>query len=225
MKNGSAKTNLYDSRESWLRAAAKELAPYFESYGFKLPENIRFAIAFPSTGRQGRRIGECWHSSTSEDGNYEIIIRADIADPVEVLGVLVHELIHAVLPPDAGHGKLYKEAAIKIGLEGKMRHAMPSQLLRPRLVALAELLGALPHARLNIERGRDNRPADRPKKQRARLLKAECGGKGCGYTVRITAKWVDEIGAPICPKHGAMNVERRDGGEDSGEVEVVAESV
>ena len=221
MKHGAVKTNLHDSRESWLRAAAKELAPYFASCGFTLPENIRFAIAFPSTGRQGRRIGECWHSSTSDDGNYEIIIRADIADPVEVLGVLVHELIHAVLPPDAGHGKLYREAAIKIGLEGKMRHAMPSQLLQPRLVALAESLGALPHARLNIDRGRDNRPADRAKKQRARLLKADCDGEGCGYTVRITAKWVDEIGAPICPRHGAMKVER----PNSGEVEPVAESV
>jgi hypothetical protein len=221
MKNSSGKTNLHDSRESWLRAAANELSPYFESCALPLPQNIRFAIAFPSTGRQGRRIGECWHSSTSDDGNYEIIIRADIADPVEVLGVLVHELIHAVLPPDAGHGKVYRDAAIKIGLEGKMRHAMPSQLLRPRLAALAEGLGALPHARLNIERGRDNRPADRPKKQRARLLKAECGDEGCGYTVRITAKWVDEIGAPVCPKHGAMNVERPDGGE----VEAVAENV
>ena len=77
-----------------------------------------------------------------------------------------------------------------------MRQALPNRLLRPRLVEVAEGLGALPHARLNIERGRDNRPADQPKKQKARLLKAECGGEGCGYTLRITAKWVDDIGAP-----------------------------
>ena len=219
MKNGASKSNQHDSRESWLRAAAKELTEYFKICGLVIPENIRFAIAFPSTGRRGARIGECWHSSTSEDGNYEIIIRADIADPVEVLGVLVHELIHAVLPIDAGHGKIYKDAAIKVGLEGKMRHAMPSQLLRPRLVALAETLGALPHARLNIDRGRDNKPADQPKKQKARLLKAECSGEGCGYTVRITAIWVDDIGAPLCPKHGAMTIDRgeADKGEAGGE--------
>ena len=35
-------------------------------------------------------------------------------------------------------------------------------------------------------------------------MKAECGGEGCGYTLRITAKWVDDIGAPLCPRHGAM---------------------
>src|SRR5271154_1537699 len=186
MKTPEVRKNTHDTREGWLRAAAQELTPYFTSCGLTIPENIRFAIAFPSTGRRGARIGECWHSSTSEDGNYEIIVRADIADPVEVLGVLVHELTHAVLPADAGHGKLYKDAAIKIGLEGKMRHALPSQLLRPRLVELAESLGSLPHAKLNIDRGRDNRPADRPKKQRTRLLKAECDGDGggCGYTVR-----------------------------------------
>src|SRR6202167_2672522 len=137
MKTESGKDNTHDSRESWLRSATAALRPYSESCGFPVPENIRFAIAFPSTGRRGARIGECWHSSTSDDPNFEIIIRADIADPVEVLGVLVHELIHAVLPADAGHGKLYKEAAIKIGLEVMMRQALPNRLLRPRLVEVA----------------------------------------------------------------------------------------
>jgi hypothetical protein len=36
-------------------------------------------------------------------------------------------------------------------------------------------------------------------------LKAECGD--CGYTVRVTRKWVDDAGAPHCPKHGAMQVD------------------
>jgi hypothetical protein len=208
METETVRGNTHDTRESWLRSATAGLRPYFASCGFPVPENIRFAIAFPSTGRRGARIGECWHSSMSDDGNYEIIIRADIADPVEVVGVLVHELIHAALPADAGHGKLYRKAALKIGLEGKMRHALPNQLLRPRLVEIAESLGALPHARLNFERGRENRPADQPKKQKARLLKAACKGALCGYTVRITAKWVDDVGEPLCPRHGAMAVDR-----------------
>ena len=208
MREPIEKANKHDSRESWLRSATGELRPYFASVGHTIPDNIRFAIAFPSTGRRGARIGECWHCSTSDDGNFEIIIRADIAEPVEVLGVLVHELIHVVTPVDAGHGKLYKDAAIKVGLEGKMRHAMPGQLLRGLLVGIAETLGPLPHARLNIERGRDNEgPADRPKKQGTRLLKAECEGEGCGYTVRITGKWVTDVGPPHCPRHGPMKVE------------------
>src|SRR3984893_19281168 len=126
-------SNLFDSREGWLRAAANELRSHFKSCGYELAENIRYAIAFPSTGRKGNRVGECWHASTSADAHYEIFIRADQSDPVEVLGILVHELVHAVAPINAGHGKLYKAAALKIGLEGKMRHAMPGLPLQRNL--------------------------------------------------------------------------------------------
>ena len=35
------------------------------------------------------------------------------------------------------------------------------------------------------------------KPQSTRLLKAECGE--CGYTVRVTKKWLEAKGAPICP--------------------------
>src|ERR1700730_16482913 len=125
--------NTHDTREGWLKAATSELRTHFENSGYPLPEKIRFAIGFPSTGRKGNRVGECWHSSTSADDHFEIFIRADQSDPVEVLGILVHELVHAVLPITAGHGKLYKAAALKIGLEGKMRHAMPGLPLQRNL--------------------------------------------------------------------------------------------
>jgi hypothetical protein len=48
--------------------------------------------------------------------------------------------------------------------------------------------------------------ADRPKKQGTRMLKAECLGAGCGYTVRVAARWIKDCGPPHCPKHGAMHV-------------------
>ena len=206
--------NHHDLRESWLRAAATELRPYFASVGYKLPDDIRFAIAFPSTGRKSKRLGECWHSASSADGHYEIFLRADLFEPVEVLGVLIKELVHTALPADAGHGKLFKAAALKVGLQGPMRNAAPGVLLQNRLSEIAATLGPLPHARLNIEDAPlvavAPAPAaalDRPKKQRARMLKAECAGEGCGYTVRVAAKWVRDIGPPQCPKHGAMAVD------------------
>jgi hypothetical protein len=62
-------------------------------------------------------VGEFWHSSTSANANYEIFIRADLAEPVEVLAVLVKELVHTLLPADAEHGKLFKAGALKIGLQ------------------------------------------------------------------------------------------------------------
>jgi hypothetical protein len=153
-------------------------------------------------------VGECWHSSTSADEHFEIFIRADLAEPEKVLGVLVHELVHVVVPVDAKHGKGYRAAALKIGLQGKMVHALPGELLQKRLDDLAATLGPLPHARLNIERGADNRePADREKKQRARMLKAECEVEDCGYVVQVAASHVRNIGPPHCPKHGPMTVD------------------
>ena len=212
MKGDAAKPNTHETREGWLRAATNGLRPYFESCGFPLPAKIRFAIAFPSTGRTGNRVGECWHASASTDEHYEVIVRADKFEPVEVLGILVHELVHAVLPPTTGHGKAYREAAQKLGLVGQMRYAMPGTLLQERLNDLAATLGPLPHASLRIADGRDGpRPVDRPKKQRARMLKAECPQcekDGAPYLLRIAAAPVRRLGPPICPKHrGAMRCE------------------
>ena len=205
MKN----TNAYTTRESWLRAATNELRPYFEKLGYKLPENIKFAIAFTSGGKRGRIAGECWHPAASEDQHYEIIIRADMADPVQVIGILIHELVHVLLPSTVKHGKEFKAIALRVGLEGKMRHALPGPILRERVHALAASLGPLPHAKLNFTAA-----SDKPKKQTVRYLKSECGV--CGYAIRITAKWA-RAGLPVCPvnsKHGKLVCDALDDNKD-----------
>ncbi len=214
MKAPTTNTNvLHELREAWLRAAVSELRPHFARARHPLPEHIRTAIAFPSTGRKGQRRGECWHSASSEDGHYEIFIRADLSDPLEILSVLVKELVHTTLPADAGHGKSFKAAALRIGLQGPMRKATPGVLLAERLAEVATALGPLPHARLHISEtplvAVAPAPAvalNLPKKQRARMHKAECANEACGYVVRVAAKPVRDIGPPHCPKHGAMTV-------------------
>jgi hypothetical protein len=80
-KENNQKNNMHTSREEWLRAATNELQPYFESYGYSLPENIRFAIAFTSGGKRGME-GECWHPQASADKHFEIIIKANKSDPL-----------------------------------------------------------------------------------------------------------------------------------------------
>jgi hypothetical protein len=50
------------------------------------------------------------------------------------------------------------------------------------------------------------------KKQGTRLIKCEC--PECGYIARVTAKWLDEAGAPICPTDQISM-----GGEDEDEGE------
>ena len=205
-----AKLNHHESREAWLKAATDGLRSHFETAGYPLPASIRFSIGFPSTGRKGKRIGECWNSTASDDQHFEIFIRADQSDAGMVLGILSHELTHAAVPLGSGHGKVFRKAALAIGLEGKMTQALPGPDFAAKLAKLADNIGPLPHARLNL----DVRGDDAPKKQGTRLLKAECEAEGCGYTVRITKKWLDDVGAPCCPKHGAMTV---DGWEPGGE--------
>ena len=200
-QNTTNHTNTHPNRESWLHAAINELRPDFVKVGHPLPDKIRTAIAFTSTGKRGHMAGECWHPESSDDQHYEIIIRADLFDSIDVLAVLVHELIHTVLPANAKHGKEYRDIAHRIGLEGQMRHTRPTPILKERLEKLASSLGTLPHAKLNFINS-----SDVPKKQTTRHLKAECSADGCGYRVQISAKWA-RAALPICPmnpKHGAL---------------------
>ena len=208
--------NTIETREQWLKSATNSLRPMFEKAGLPLPASIRYAIAFTSSGRKGKAVGETWHAPASADGHYEIMIRADIADPVEVLVVLTRQLVHAALPPKEDSGRLFKAAASKIGLQGKMRDCSPNPLLADRLNALAAELPPLPHARLDIHW----KAIDRPKKQGTRMRKAECMGvlgdqdsirEPCGYTIRLASKWA-RLGAK-CPIHGDMQIAEEDDDE------------
>ncbi len=128
-----------------------------------------------------------------------------------MLGVLSHELIHVVLPVEAGHGKLFREAAIKLGLEGQMRHARRVSycVIGWRNWQTRSVPCPMPRSTSNA--ARDNRgPADRPEKQGTRLLKAVCAAEGCDYNVRLVATHA-RLGPPGCPLHGAMTVEWPDG--------------
>lgn len=192
----------YTTREEWLNAVAELARPIFAAAGHELPARVRISIGFPSTGRRGRRIGECWDAGASADGTFEIFIRPDQHDPEMVAGILFHELTHAAAGLDAGHGPKFRKAALAIGLAGKMKSALPGDALAARIRAeLLPVVGALPHAKL------DGAKSSGPKKQTTRLIKCECAS--CGYTVRVARKWIDELGAPVCPAddHGQMIAE------------------
>ena len=81
-----------DNRETWLNSVADHMAPWFADLGCPLPA-YRVAIGFCSTGKRGRRIGECWDGRCSEDGRFEILIRIDQDDGIMGSG---HESAHIV---------------------------------------------------------------------------------------------------------------------------------
>ncbi len=199
----------FPNREAWLNHVATALRPLFAGAGASLPA-VRIAIAFPSTGRRGKRIGECWDKSASADGTFEIMIRPDVDDPLEACAILAHELVHAAVGIPAGHRKDFRRVAVAIGLTGPMRSTTAGPEFVASTAAILAEAGPIPHARLNFDG-----LSDKPKKQGTRLVKCVC--EDCGYVVRVARKWIEDKGPPLCPEHGPMTADLPT--EDSGEDE------
>jgi hypothetical protein len=108
-------------REAWLDRAKTELGPLFAAQQYGIPA-VRVTCGFPSSNaRPGRKqtIGECWDGSQAEDGVAQIFISPVLRDSVRVLGVLVHELVHAVVGCEEGHKGAFAKLARALGLTGK----------------------------------------------------------------------------------------------------------
>jgi len=175
------------TREEWLSAAVEELRPVFDPIN-PLPEKIRVTCGFPSVRSTAlkKRIGEHWSPKASEDQTHEILISPVLDDSVEVFAVLVHELAHAATDGD-GHQGRFPATVKSLSLEGKPSQTYAGDAFKQRFKDLIDGLGPYPHAKLNV---------GSHKKQSTRMLKAVC--PACGYTVRLTSKWL-AVGLPICP--------------------------
>ena len=182
----------HQTREQWLELAIALLAPLFTGKDYEFPK-VRVSCGFPSSRALTRKkaIGECWASEAAEDGTAQIFISPLVKDSVEVLAILIHEAVHAVVGGKAHHGKVFRKCALAVGLAGKMTstHA-GDELIETFKEMVSQSLGDYPHAILT--------PGGRPtKKQTTRMVKCEC--EKCGYAVRTSRKWLDEAGAPLCP--------------------------
>lgn len=178
---------LHQTRESWLLAATESLrSSLFLEQGAKVPV-LRVSVGFPGGRSASKAIGQYWNGLACVDATPAVFISPVIHDPIRALDVLVHELVHSVHPTD-GHGKAFGKLARAVGLEGKLTATVAGEALKARLNALASSLGSYPHAALNLSE---------KKKQTTRLNKATC--PDCGYTCRVTRKWLESSGAPICP--------------------------
>lgn len=174
------------TREEWLQAGINGLAEMFAEIGETIPE-VYVSVGFPKGAGKGKAIGVCHPSVLSGDEKAHIFIHPSLTDSARVLDVLAHELIHALDNCESGHKGRFAKVAKAFGLEGKMTATVAGEELKGRLNALIEELGEYPHALLK-ESG---------KKQSTRMIKCECDD--CGYIVRTSQKWIDEMGAPICP--------------------------
>lgn len=184
------------TREQWLELAVLKLRPLFAEIDVELPD-VRVSVGWPSRGGVGKKnkvIGQCWKSTVAGDGVSQLFISPVLGgDRLQMIGVLVHELIHAADDCESGHKGAFAKMARKIGLVGKLTATIvdPVSELGLRLAAVLDELGEYPHSALNPFEMEKQRP-----KQTTRMLKLECPQDG--YTVRTTQKWIDE-GMPKCP--------------------------
>jgi hypothetical protein len=186
------------NREAWLEAAGTEIGALLAEQGLDVPK-YRVSVGWPSKGgtsTKKRRVGECWKPEATDDGISQVYISPTLEKPLDVLGVLVHEVIHAVVQvdtPDAGHRGPFVAAAKGIGLTGPWTATSVGPELLPVLEGISARLGEYPHVKIN--------PSVQAPVQTTRMLKVQC--PVCEYTVRTTQKWLD-AGNPSCPDGDEM---------------------
>lgn len=182
-------------RQEWLDKARVECTAILAQHGGEVPAEVRISFGFCSTGRKSKRIGECWSAEASTDGAREMFIVPTLTDTGVILATVLHELVHAALPPTAKHGPLFKKLATAAGLEGKMTATVAGEALKAHFAEWVAEHGPCPAGALRS--GVRLEP-----KQSTRMLKAAC--EACGYTVRLSKKWL-EVATPVCPDEACDN--------------------
>lgn len=176
------------NREHWLTEAIERVWPVMVERIPELPgrPEVRVSCGWPSK-TPSKTLGQCFTTTSAGDGASQIFISPVLHEPVPVLGTLIHELIHAVDDCKSGHKGPFAKMAKAVGLTGKMTATVPGEELAAILNGIAEELPEYPHKGVTYTRKSG---------AGSRLLKAGC--PECGYTIRVTAKWI-AFGLPTCP--------------------------
>ena len=180
------------TREAWLNEAAAEMKAWvLDSGAGKRYLDPFISVGFPKGSRgksDSNAIGQCWDKQTSGDKERaHIFIIPTMTKAEDILAVLLHELVHASVGNKCGHRGAFKQCAKAVGLEGKTTATVPGELLKLRIKMLAKALGEYPHPGIEmLPRGSKG----------SRLLKVSC--PACGCIIRMTRKWIDEVGPPTC---------------------------
>lgn len=190
-------TDPVKNREHWLQRAAAlirtryrdEFAEHFGDKGEEHLDKIHVSAGFPSRrGENGKVIGQCWRSTTTEDGSHHIFISPLLKDPIEVLATLAHEMVHAADDGENKHKGPFVKAVRALGLEGKPTATVAGDEFRGFAEDAVEELGEYPHVAL--------KPVLVAKTQKTYMVKCVC--PECGCIVRMTQKWMDDAGIPFC---------------------------
>jgi hypothetical protein len=205
-----SRRNSPETAEEYLRIIVQEgFAPAFAEQGYRLPAKIDIDFGFTSHGSRKGPVGEYYEGAATTNGVPKMNIRCSTADIDRIFEAVGHQVLHAAVGAEHGHGKPFRDCALRMQYVGsKMKEAVPGPKLMERVHALAESLGPFPRGALKFEThdpaGVEKPPklsADSPERQENRHLKCECLINDCGYIARVSAKTLREKGPPICPVH------------------------
>jgi predicted SprT family Zn-dependent metalloprotease len=147
-------------------------------------KNCQISYSWPSKGAFAKKkqvAGQAWQ----QDGKDAIFISPILfkeKHKIKLLSTLIHELIHIEVGVDEGHGKVFKTAMKRIGLEGKVTESRAGKELEERLNGLE-----LPKVPVLDFVGKE-------KKQTTRMKLVECG---CQRKIRLSKKVLEE-GGIVC---------------------------
>jgi hypothetical protein len=132
-----------DHRELWLGRAVRQMRSYVKLHGLTLPPSIVIEVGETSISDGERVLGECYSSFFEPLHVPRIVISNELVDPLRILDVVIHELIHAADDGFSQHGEWFNGWAQALGLVGSPG-TVAGAALRKKLIPMARMLGPYP---------------------------------------------------------------------------------
>ena len=183
------KTEIKLNREAWLNKATDLINNHYAKKGYSLEDirsEIMISCGYPPNTRTGSKnttFGVHINPLASESGKHEIFLNPIMANSLEVIDVLAHELVHAIqthLFPKCkkAHGKEFIKICKAVDMTGskKFAQAEASEDFKKDLNDIIHKIGEYPHSAINLNAKR--------KKQSTRNIKVECSN--CSYSYRTS---------------------------------------
>lgn len=189
------------TREEWLIKAIEMIDD--EIFNGNLgSKETKYQVSIGWT-KSSRAVGETIFPYDGEDVNLDdffpvtIHVRCDIKDPIKILGVLVHECIHAFMNI-RGHGKDFKQVALGVGFEKPVTKYYSSNSLISRLEDIYKKLGEFPGKAVHIHKIE--------KEKKTNTVVFFC--PECGFEVKTNKKMFEKHGQgiPTCPCGAKMGI-------------------
>jgi len=132
------------TREKWLEDAYSKLKGVFPA-SYDLPQTASISV-----GDCGMDVlGRCYNATIHTGNLFTIILDFTEDRPLNVLGTLLHEMIHC-LEGCRNHGNKFMKVCFEVGLAMvcKNGHTEITEQLKPRLEKIAQELGPFPHKKI-----------------------------------------------------------------------------